>query len=280
MNNRRIRSNGALVLSLVLAWSSVSLHAGIPEPDLIWYGRVVTASGGGTVRVTAGTLTWQIEPMAGGTPWILTTRLTNINDQFSFILRVPSETPEPGVAASSNTVVFTAPATAYRRMNVLLDGQPLSILGTSNQFSAVLNDRGRPERIDLGLGSLPSDTDGDGLSDAWEQQYFGGSGANPGDDPDGDGMSNLREYRAGTHPTNPQSRFEIVEVKALTTGVQVRWSSQSNHSYHVRRATTLLASPSSYQVIQANIAATPPLNVFLDTSAAGNTTLFYLIEVE
>jgi hypothetical protein len=241
---------------------------------------VLTASGGATIRVTTGTLTWQIEPVAGGAPWVLSTPLTNINDQFSYLLRVPCESPEPGVTASSNTVLFTSPSTAYRRMTVLLNGQPLTIMGGSNQFSAVLNDRGRPERIDLVLGSLPSDTDGDGLADAWEQQYFGGLSANAGDDPDGDGMSNLREYRAGTNPTNPQSRFEIVEVKALATGVQVRWSSQSNHTYIVRRAASLMTTPSSYQAIQSGIPATPPLNVFLDTSAAANATQFYLIEVE
>jgi hypothetical protein len=47
------------------------------------------------------------------------------------------------------------------------------------------------------------DRNGNGLPDSWELQYFGllnapNNGAN--DDPDGDGFTNLQEYRAGINP--------------------------------------------------------------------------------
>ena len=45
------------------------------------------------------------------------------------------------------------------------------------------------------------DTDGNGLPDAWEMQYFGHLGVDPNADPDGDGISNYWEYVAGTNPT-------------------------------------------------------------------------------
>ncbi|MBB5351795.1 uncharacterized protein YaaQ [Haloferula luteola] len=46
------------------------------------------------------------------------------------------------------------------------------------------------------------DTDGDGLSDAWEILYFGDINAYSGNDigPDADGATNLQEQAAGTHP--------------------------------------------------------------------------------
>ncbi|GAA5128031.1 hypothetical protein JIN84_07820 [Luteolibacter yonseiensis] len=65
------------------------------------------------------------------------------------------------------------------------------------------------------LSVFQSDTDGDGLSDLWEDQYFGnndgtattaelelqtGSG-----DPDGDGASNVDEQTAGTNPNSASS---------------------------------------------------------------------------
>ena len=44
------------------------------------------------------------------------------------------------------------------------------------------------------------DADGNGLPDWWEIQYFGTNGVDPNADPDGDGLSNLQEYQAGTDP--------------------------------------------------------------------------------
>lgn len=56
------------------------------------------------------------------------------------------------------------------------------------------------------------DADGDGLPDAWETHYFGGTGAPQGDaaaDWDGDGMPNEAEYQAGTDPTNRNDVFRL-----------------------------------------------------------------------
>ncbi len=44
------------------------------------------------------------------------------------------------------------------------------------------------------------DTDGDGLSDAWEREYFGNLNNGAGDDNDGDGLLNRDEFMAGTNP--------------------------------------------------------------------------------
>ena len=56
-------------------------------------------------------------------------------------------------------------------------------------------------------GGGAADTDGDGMPDAWENQY-GLNPNNPGDasgDLDGDGLTNLQEYQGGSDPTNPAS---------------------------------------------------------------------------
>lgn len=68
-------------------------------------------------------------------------------------------------------------------------------------------------RLDLTLGE---DTDSDGLPDAWERALIAASGLpltladiRPGDDFDGDGLSNLAEYLAGTYAFVPEDGFRL-----------------------------------------------------------------------
>lgn len=269
-----------VTLFLAVALAAGPVNAGIPEPDLVWYGKVLGNSGGVAVRVTSGTLIWRVDTLAGNPVMTRTTQLTNINDQFSFVLRIPCESLEPGVAASAETITLIASPTSFLRTNVTLNGQVVTLSSAPGQFSVVLADRGKLERVDLVLGTLPLDSDGNGLADAWEQQFFGGIGVNPNADPDGDGLNNLREYRAGTNPNNAQSRFEIVETNPVLGGIQLLWSSEPFRTYRVRRSATLLASPATYEVIGSGLAATPPFNQFVDTTAADGNQFFYVIQVE
>lgn len=48
--------------------------------------------------------------------------------------------------------------------------------------------------------TVPADEDTDGLPDEWENKYFGEEPAAPGDDADGDGLTNLQEFHAGSDP--------------------------------------------------------------------------------
>jgi hypothetical protein len=52
---------------------------------------------------------------------------------------------------------------------------------------------------------IATDADGDGLPDAWEMTYFGTLAYGAGDDPDGDGYTNLQEYQTGTNPNSASS---------------------------------------------------------------------------
>jgi hypothetical protein len=128
------------------------------------------------------------------------------------------------------------------------------------------------------LVMAPRDSDGDGMPDGWENQYSGSPTAmNPYADDDGDGMANARECVAGTDPRDP---YSVLAVEMLTFSsnatVSVRWSSATNRFYSISRCTDLC---DTFQPLATNIAATPPVNVYDDTTE-GKGTLFYKVEVK
>ncbi|MBS3143321.1 hypothetical protein J4446_00370 [Candidatus Woesearchaeota archaeon] len=51
-----------------------------------------------------------------------------------------------------------------------------------------------------GSGTDETDTDGDGIPDSWEYNWFGNLLQGPDDDIDGDGISNIDEYRQNSNP--------------------------------------------------------------------------------
>jgi len=107
-------------------------------------------------------------------------------------------------------------------------------ISLSNAFAIVQTD------------TIPGGTDSNvnGLPDAWERTFFGGLGVDPNADPDGDGLSNLEEYLAGTNPTNSVDKLEITGFTVAPSGLSgsVTWKSVPTRYYFIER-TLELASP-------------------------------------
>ena len=68
------------------------------------------------------------------------------------------------------------------------------------------------------------DTDGDGMSDAYELEHFGSeTGGDPTKDPDGDGRTNLEEFLALTDPNDGNSFFDVSgEIVGGTFVISIR----------------------------------------------------------
>ena len=69
---------------------------------------------------------------------------------------------------------------------------------------------------------------------AWQFQYFGCTNcaqAAADADPDGDGVSNINEFLAGTDPTSSASALRIISIARRGIDVAVTWSSEGGHQY-------------------------------------------------
>ncbi len=83
---------------------------------------------------------------------------------------------------------------------------PAQVATLSNLSTFGEDDEGELYAANHSAGTIsrlaPVDTDGDGMSDTWEQANFGSAtAADPVADGDGDGLTNLREYEEARMPT-------------------------------------------------------------------------------
>ncbi len=110
-----------------------------------------------------------------------------------------SHDPDPLVTAS-----HPSPTMLYRSGDYLVRVQAQDAAGNIAERSVQIHI------------SIPGDTDGDGMADAWELQYFGTLTRDGSGDHDGDGLTDLAEYQSGTDPVSsnappmPQVMYPLV----------------------------------------------------------------------
>lgn len=86
-----------------------------------------------------------------------------------------------------------------------------------------------------GLYTFP-DANQNGISDRWEQENFNeiSPGRTAATDTDQDGATDTAEFRAGTNPSDPQSRLEVASATVLSNNrVKVEWPSASGKTYRI-----------------------------------------------
>jgi hypothetical protein len=125
--------------------------------------------------------------------------------------------------------------------------------------------------------TTPLDTDGDGLPDSWELQYFGNLSETDTGDPDGDGFGNLQEFLAGTDPTDSSSALRIISITSDESNTVVSFITCSNKFYELQASDGLTAS--NWSTIVTNIAGTGGIVSIIDADAIGFTNRFYRIRL-
>ena len=128
----------------------------------------------------------------------------------------------------------------------------------------------------------PPDLNGDGIPDAWQTLYFGSAAstnAAPYADPDGDGASNLSEYRSSTLPNDPAS---VLQITAFSTSAsaplfQMAFPTVLQRYYTVQR-TRDLQSPDWMSFTNAVFGTGAPL-LFTGGTDPADAKMFYRVRL-
>lgn len=192
----------------------------------------------------------------------------NLQNSSALTLKLVKASDASGVAYAKTTVGETAyPGMNYRlsleidsegptRSYAVLEGTEMRICffddtgelpaTPSTVFNVPAN--GTALRKDFFLGN---DGDGDGMPDVWEAWVLEMDGKpfddaaiaafKPGDDPDGDGMNNLRELLAGTDPFLATDLFEITHFVKTGEGyrTEIKFTTSPDRKYRIVTATGL-----------------------------------------
>jgi len=162
----------------------------------------------------------------------------------------------------SNSPCINAGLNAYAPAGLDLDGQPRIVGGT----------------VDVGAYEFQGPTSL--LSYAWLQQFgLPADGSADYADPDGDGLNNWQEWRAGTDPTDPLSVLRLLTPVPGPSGVSVSWQSVSHRTYFLERSTNLGVAP-AFLPLSSNIVGQAGSTTLLDTNAAGIGPVFYRVGVQ
>lgn len=141
---------------------------------------------------------------------------------------------------------------------------------------------------DLVAGSYPStgdifvlqlvskDSDGDGLDDDWEITHFGTLSRDGTGDLDGDGTSDLEEFKAGTSPTNNASIFKTFVLRSI--GGQpptILWNAVVGKTYVVQYKDDL--TQANWSSIDGVISAKSTTASAMDTTSPARSERFYRV---
>jgi hypothetical protein len=197
-------------------------------------------------------------------------------EYFSTVLSSCCTFPSPGAGNLTNAPLFVDLAGGNYR---LLPNSPCINAGLNSYVSSATDLDGRPRivggTVDIGAYELQPGISGSFIG--WLQGYgLPTDGSADYADADQDGMNNWQEWVAGTEPTDAASALRLQAPAIALPGLLLSWSSDTNHTYFVQRATNL-AEPQAFSVIEANVPGQDGTTTYTDASAPALPSAFYRV---
>jgi hypothetical protein len=140
---------------------------------------------------------------------------------------------------------------------------------------------GNAQWYSLLISGISNDSDGDGMPDGWEYNYFSSlTGGVATADSDGDGRDNLSEYISGHDPMSALSYFEVTSLTPPLSGSGapfiLSWDSVSGRVYRVSWTDSMSYS-SPFMDISGDMPY--PAGIYTDTVERAGSDHFYKLEV-
>ena len=177
-------------------------------------------------------------------------------------------------AGGSATIAATLPAIVP--LNQKISATATDPAGNTSEFS---------QNITVSPTPATPDSDSDGIPDAWMLAKFGhatGQAADksrPGDDADGDGMTNAQEFRAGTNPKSAASVLRLAAPVISGSDTLLTLPTVAGHFYRIDFADAL-SSPTAWRILADQIPGTGAAITLTDPGAAPLPQRFYRAVVE
>lgn len=264
-------------------WSGFTGTAFPPAPHHLIYGMV---------RDERGT------PLTGSATIVLTTSAgvelrteiqPGLRPGINYVFKAPMDS---GITDDIYSATALSPSADFT-LKVRIDGVDYLPIQMQGNGGGRLGKPAKLTRIDLTLGE---DVDGDGLPDSWEQSLIKSvaglytiEDVDPNADSDGDGLSNIAEYTAGTYAFDAENLIDL-KVAGLNQGrPQIDFMVIRGRSYSVLYSTNLtdwtlvgfhLSGENTGGPPQKNYTATDVRLLRVETVNVTNTGGYFRLQVQ
>jgi hypothetical protein len=126
--------------------------------------------------------------------------------------------------------------------------------------------------------ALPADdADGDRLPDAWEDEVWGSNPSvrDPNADTDGDGLTDLEEYMAGTNPRLRDSALRVTNIRLTGQAAVLYWPAVPGRRYRVFQSSDLR----NWQLLGCPVSALGAACSLVDVDVSAEGQRFYRVAV-